>query len=155
MKVPLRCSYCGAEIRRYPSQIREHNFCSRRCSGAYSSREKNPDGYCYRDFSKNSARMTAMNLELNPKRMRQETRNKLRTARLNTGSGESYAKLYGRHEHRVVAEQMLGRPLMPGEVVHHIDRNKRNNAPENLMVFRSQADHAAWHAAHDKEVTHL
>lgn len=35
----------------------------------------------------------------------------------------------------MVAERMLGRKLKPGEVVHHIDGNKRNNAPENLMVF--------------------
>lgn len=47
---------------------------------------------------------------------------------------------------------ILGRPLERGEVVHHIDRNKRNNEPENLMVFPSQAHHAAWHKEHDKEV---
>jgi hypothetical protein len=45
-----------------------------------------------------------------------------------------------------MAAQMLGRPLLSGEVVHHIDRDKRNNRPENLMVFASQKEHAAWHA---------
>jgi len=73
------------------------------------------------------------------------TREKLRQSRLGTGQGKTYAKRFGRHEHRIVAEQMLGRPLRPGEVVHHIDGNKRNNAPENLMVFASQAEHALWH----------
>ena len=47
---------------------------------------------------------------------------------------------------RVVAEQLLGRPLRPGEVVHHIDGNKRNNRSENLRVFSSQAEHAKFHA---------
>lgn len=93
--------------------------------------------------------MKTLNEELNPTRMVPETRAKLRAARLNTGEGVSYEKFLGRHTHRVVAELMLGRPLRPEEVVHHIDGNKRNNAPENLMVFQSQAEHAAWHAAHE------
>lgn len=83
--------------------------------------------------------------------MTEETRAKLRRLRLGTGKGDSYEKTFGRHTHRVVAERMLGRPLLPGEVVHHIDGDKRNNAPENLFVFQSQADHAKWHKEHDRE----
>lgn len=61
-----------------------------------------------------------------------------------TGSGKSYRKRDGRHEHRVVAEQMLGRPLLRGEIVHHIDHNKQNNDPSNLEVM-TQARHAQIH----------
>lgn len=78
-----------------------------------------------------------------------EHREKLRVAKLGKGEGKTYTKTYGRHTHRIVAEQILGRPLKPGEVVHHIDRNKRNNNPDNLMVFASQADHVKWHKEHD------
>jgi hypothetical protein len=92
--------------------------------------------------------MAALNEQLNPVRMTKTTRKKLRDYHLNTGEGKTYTKRYGVHEHRVVAEQMLGRKLLLGEVVHHIDGNKRNNEPENLMVFDNQAQHAAWHAAH-------
>jgi hypothetical protein len=55
-----------------------------------------------------------------------------------------YAKRNGRHQHRVVAEQMLGRPLRSDEVVHHIDENKRNNDPSNLRVM-TQAEHMREH----------
>ena len=45
--------------------------------------------------------------------------------------------------HRLVMEQKLGRYLLPTEVVDHIDGDTRNNAPENLRVFQSNADHLA------------
>lgn len=43
--------------------------------------------------------------------------------------------------HRWVAENKIGRALKDGEVVHHKDRNKANNSPSNLHVFRDQAAH--------------
>lgn len=49
------------------------------------------------------------------------------------------------YEHQVVAEQKIGRPLNDEEVVHHIDTNRSNNDPDNLLVFASNADHAAFH----------
>lgn len=44
-------------------------------------------------------------------------------------------------EHRLVMEQKLGRFLLATEVVDHIDGNTRNNSPENLRVFQSNAEH--------------
>lgn len=46
----------------------------------------------------------------------------------------SYRKVHGRHEHRIVMEQMIGRSLTSDDIVHHRDGTKRNNAPENLQL---------------------
>lgn len=49
------------------------------------------------------------------------------------------------YEHILVAEQKIGRLLRPEEVVHHINRNRCDNRPENLIVFATQNDHTAFH----------
>lgn len=54
-------------------------------------------------------------------------------------------KMYGWvYEHRVVAEDFLGRPLHKDEEVHHLDENKTNNHPENLLVL-TQSQHQKLH----------
>ena len=47
--------------------------------------------------------------------------------------------------HQLQAEKKLGRKLNKGECVHHIDENKYNNELDNLMVFKTIADHTAFH----------
>jgi len=116
------CEECGKKVTMPPSQFNrsKNHFCSRQCHMAF------------------------MNRELNPTRMTDEVREKLRNVKLGKGEGKSYEKTYGRHTHRIIAEQKLGRPLKKGEIVHHIDGNKRNNDPDNLAVM-SQSEHARLH----------
>lgn len=47
-------------------------------------------------------------------------------------------------EHRFVMEQHIGRYLLPTEVVHHKDKNKHNNAIENLQLFATNGEHLAF-----------
>lgn len=62
------------------------------------------------------------------------------------GKGHHLADVRGyAYEHRVVAEQKLGRRLTDDEVVHHINGTKDDNRPENLEVEPSRWHHNAEH----------
>lgn len=70
--------------------------------------------------------------------------------RMTDKQGYILVKMRGHHlanrhgyvrEHRLIAEDMLGRALRPGEVVHHIDGNPANNDPDNLSVYQTNASH--------------
>lgn len=39
------------------------------------------------------------------------------------------------YEHIAVAEEMIDRPIRPGDEVHHLDENRSNNSPDNLLVL--------------------
>ena len=147
--VNTRCAWCGREVLVYPCKIRPRNFCSRKCLAAFSNKSKNPERYReLKDYTNMSAHMRKLNAEMNPARMDFSTRSQLSSLKKGSGSGKTYAKSFGKHVHRTVAARLVGRDLRPGEVVHHKDGNKRNNNPENLMVFQSQAEHARWHKEH-------
>lgn len=157
----VSCTWCGTEHNRKPSDVREVNFCSRECYWQYKRRNqvvvacegcgkevRKPPSHarrCARHFCSHKCKNRVLNPEKNKNLMTPEVRAKLRRAHLGKGEGKSYPKFYGRHLHRVVAERKLGRPLRPGEVVHHIDGDIHNNDPDNLVVFSSQSLHAAFH----------
>lgn len=50
-----------------------------------------------------------------------------------------------RFEHVEVAERALGKPLPAGACVHHVDEDRSNNAPTNLVICPSNAYHKLLH----------
>ena len=57
-----------------------------------------------------------------------------------SANSEGYVRL-----HILVAENKIGRELKDDECVHHLDMNKHNNSPDNLIVFKTNADHGRFH----------
>jgi endogenous inhibitor of DNA gyrase (YacG/DUF329 family) len=160
------CMKCGDMFNVKPSKANSKDFCSQKCRSNLITR---PCSICGKDVTRNPSGMLSvvfcgmacasigkrerfrlMNIEMNPDRMTPETRAKLREANLGKGEGKTYTKTYGRHTHRIVAEQKLGRPLKKGEVIHHKDENILNNDPDNLEVFASQSEHAKHHCVNGR-----
>lgn len=74
--------------------------------------------------------------------------------RVVASNGYVLLKLAGHHladvrgyvyEHRLVAEQKLGRLLLPAEITHHVNGVKDDNRPENIEVVASVAHHRVHH----------
>lgn len=129
------CVVCGSVFTRYAYPNRIPTVCSRTCQ--------------YERIAANHKAPWLSELNIQPGRNQRISNlyaDKIRAGqpRLGQSNGKTYGKWHGRHEHRVVAEALLGRPLLPGEIVHHIDHNKRNNAPDNLLVM-TQSEHARLH----------
>lgn len=161
----VKCDTCGKEFDRRPSTVKAVNYCSpacyhaakqttvkcEKCGKMFIRLKSDIKGHifcsseCAKDYTREIGRLTMQTINAAPNH-----KERLRLSHLGKGHKDTYEKTFGRHTHRIVAEQILSRPLKPGEVVHHIDGNKRNNNPENLMVFASQALHAQWHRKHDK-----
>lgn len=48
-------------------------------------------------------------------------------------------------EHRLVMEEHLGRYLIKGETIHHINKDVADNSIENLILFKSHSEHMIYH----------
>ena len=117
----VKCHLCGRSFQKPAHEVRQHNFC------------------CVAHARKwNAGRMTEYNRTANPLNKPGgvvSSRRKHREKLSGQGAGKAYRKFYGRHEHRVAAEAMLGRPLRPGEALS----SGRGQAEQRSDEFRGVA----------------
>lgn len=56
------------------------------------------------------------------------------------------------YEHRLVAEDILGRDLRKGEIPHHLNEVKTDNRPENIEVIANRSSHRVRHRSAGKRL---
>lgn len=137
-KMSLTCDLCGKEYTSY-QRGKYHHFCSIECRR--KAGEMVASSFDEDTRKRAGERITYYNKNVfNKGEYRERQANALR----GSGACNGYVKVNGIHEHRRIAEKKIGRPLEPDEIVHHMDGNKRNNKPENLIVM-TQSEHIREH----------
>lgn len=130
------CIYCGDEFLVYPSQVRKGRgkYCSLSCSTTHRNYTNNPtkDPEVRRKISENHAPVPWL----------------LQYA--DNGYKGTDVKSYRTKAIRHYGEECSRCKSSENIQVHHIDRNRENNAIENLEVLCSRC-HLAEHAEEQKE----
>lgn len=132
------CITCNKEFTIYPSDRKRRTgiFCSRRCV-RHSERTKQKIS--------NSTKGLFCG-ENNPS---------YKGGRNNHSAGYCYILMHSHpfcncrgyiFEHRLIVEKFINRFLTQNEMVHHINKIKDDNRPENLMAFNSNSAHIRFEA---------
>ena len=134
----VKCCWCGKSIYRKPSLLKRSKFhaCSKSCLSQYNHTGSTP----WNKGKKLHYKVWNKGIQ-SPLRMEKHPGWK---GGIKIGyNGYVIVRRYRKDclQHRIIAEIKIGRKLRKGEVVHHIDENKTNNDPNNLMVFSSSSEH--------------
>lgn len=156
----VQCEHCGAAFQRKKGSESPRMFCSRECywksdyrteAVGASNRKRNPEalqtvpckncGTPVTRYISSAGKQSFCSRECrweNHKHSKQT--NAAGYVLVFVGRGEPGAYKSGHIlEHRKVMQEMLGRPLLPEEDVHHKNGQRADNRPENLELWsRSQ-----------------
>lgn len=119
----IACHQCGTVVLKYPSQVYTHTFCSRACLGAWRSTQTGPKAPHWKGGMRHDRHRVEIHMPWHHR----------------AGAAGYVLRSI------VVAELTLRRPLLPEEVVHHIDDDSSNDHPDNLHVYANQSEHARHH----------
>lgn len=172
MIIEYTCIVCGKHCRkkRSPGNMITHpKFCSQKCSGEYKSlnapgKTMNFKGICEQCGKEFHTYRSPSNMKkIKPRFCSLKCLGKSQEGKNNPAyNGGKHKDANGYYvlfmpdhpysskrktilEHRFVMECKIGRYLKPEECVHHIDGNKSNNDPSNLMLFKNNSEHIKHH----------
>ncbi|WDL96938.1 HNH endonuclease [Alicyclobacillus sp. ALC3] len=163
----VHCDNCGREIRKFPSQVKEHNYCSRACAqkvnfsnlrdGANRPVEKTCL-VCGRPFAVKAVRSetakycgTKCYAEAKRELFKMENNPQwnggvvidvhgYRLRKVGPDYPGANSKGYIRNA-RYVWQETTGDVLKAGEEIHHINEDRLDDRIENLQKFASHAEH--------------
>lgn len=149
----VACVVCGKEFYRKAFQIKDGTgfCCSKPCKDAWQARNAvtRPCPWCGKEFTTSPSQ--AKRVRFCSWECQIEGRSKTAIDRWHNGrrvrkNDDGYLMVYQPDhpsaykdgwmlEHRLVAEQTIGRALTPDEHVHHVNGVKDDNTPDNLAVL--------------------
>ena len=140
-RIKLNCLRCGKEHLKLDCQLNKGRgkFCSKECANKHRQHGKIIKcALCSNEFYRAfGEQKRAINYFC--------SKGCYFNSRIVKAKKTTYLKVGGTHIHILVAEKVLNRKLRKGEIVHHIDEDRKNNSIENLAVLPSQNIHAKIH----------
>lgn len=141
------CSQCGTPVYRPAGWDKEHRFCSNSCKGAWLKgrptvdRPESPCEQCGTAMSLTPDEVSHGKRFCSPKCAGLARRTPVGSRHTDKSGyvwiyvdkgGDKPARVL---EHRWAIEQLLGRPLLPTETVHHLDGQRHHNETEGPLVL--------------------
>lgn len=163
-----RCAYCGKEINRKPSQIARSAacYCSRACHSLAMKKgaivrcdwcgkafykplstmrqEANLCSAACRNLWLGRRNVAVMNKPGHSKGHKAPHLSRLNVKRNPAACLAVNPSRVPSRRYRKIAEKKIGRKLRSDEVVHHINGNRSDNRPENLLVM-TRSEHSRLH----------